>query len=73
MQIPVKIPNELQENFERQFSELRNKINQQKKHSTTGIKILKKIKFWSQNFKEMKNALKAREIEQITWKRELVC
>ena len=54
----------------------KNEINfhlsdQQKKHSTTGIEILKKSNSEAKNLKEMKSTLKATEIEQITQKREI--
>ena len=45
----MKKLNELQENSERQFNELRNKFNEQKEYFTKEIEILKrtKQKFWS--------------------------
>ena len=46
--VVIKKLNELQENSERQFSELRNKINEQRKYFTEEIVIIKKKKqkFW---------------------------
>ena len=45
----MKKSNELQKNSDRQFNELKNKINQQKEYFTKEIEILKKEpkKVWS--------------------------
>lgn len=51
--------NKLRENSKRQFSELRNKINEQKEHFTKEIKTLRKNQSLElkKSVNEMKNAL----------------
>ena len=64
----VKKLSKLQENSGRQFSELRNKINKQKKYFTTDIKTLKKnqteVLELKMSINEIRNALEALKIEQ---------
>lgn len=59
-----------------QFTELKNKIKEQKEYFTKEFETLKKnqieILELKNSINEMKNALKALEIEQTVWKRELV-
>ena len=59
----TKILNQLQENFERQFNELRNDINEQKEYFTKEIEIRKKhqtgILELKNSINEMKNALES--------------
>ena len=44
--IVIKKLNKLQENSKRQFSGLRNKINEQKEYFTEEMETLKQNKFW---------------------------
>ena len=65
----VKKLNQLQEYSERQFSEFRSKINEQKECVTEEVEMLKtpEVLELKNSINEMKNAL---EIEQMIWKRE---
>ena len=59
----MKKLSKLQENSERQFNELRNKINEQKEYFTKGIETLKKkqteILELKNSINQMKNALES--------------